>query len=976
MSTVSHRKDVWNEIQANGFENTSITTAMDILDDGDSLAHYGTPRHSGRYPWGSGDNPYQRSGNFYKSVQDLKKRGMSEKDIAKSYNMSTRDLRAKIANSKIEIQQGQTAELRKLTEKGYSLNAAAKRVGIPESTARNLMKGQGDKRLAMQQATANMLKEQVAKKKYLDIGAGTEKYLGISATKLDDTVKLLEEQGYTRHYIQVEQVGTGQKTTLKVLTKGDVPRKEVYDHQEDIRPVTDVYLDRDDDSWKNVKPPQSVDSSRIKVVYNEEGGINKDGLIQLRRGVDDISLGNAKYAQVRIAVDGTHYLKGMAVYGDDKDFPPGVDILVNSNKHVGTPAIVPGNPDAKQVFKPMKTLPDGSIDISNPFGASIKPDEKLRLVQREYTDANGEKHQSAINVVNEEGDWREWSKTLSSQFLSKQSPALAQRQLKQMYDQKKDEYDEIMSLTNPTVKQHLLESFADDCDASAVSLKAAALPGTASHAILPFPDIKENEIYAPNYKNGDKVVLIRYPHGGQHEIPELTVNNNFKPAKDIIGAAPDAVGIHPKTAGILSGADFDGDTVLVIPNNDHKISYKTDRTMSDELRSVRDFDPKERYPGYPGMKVLDNAAKQKKMGDVSNLITDMTIKGADDDEIARAVRHSMVIIDAEKHKLNWRQSYEDNRIAELKAKYQGMNERGQLKGASTIISRASSDQRVDERKEGEWRVDAEHPKGHRLYYDPETGEKLYTPTGRTYSKGKRLEDGTWQETSSGHKYQQISTKMAEAKDAYTLTSGGSKENPGHRMEAVYAEHANRLKALANQARKSYLATPDLKYDPEARKQYSQEVASLDHKLNEAKKNAPLERQAQLLANANIKRAMEANPGLKDDHDKLKKVKGKALTNARERVGAKKSRVIFTDREWEAVQKGAISNTKLKEILKNADLDDIKQRSMPRTWKGMSPAKISRAKAMMRNGHTQAQVAESLGVSVSTLLKAVNGKGGE
>lgn len=973
---MSHRKEVWNEIQRNGFENQSITTAIDILnDDPNAAEHYGTPRHSGRYPWGSGDNPYQHAGNFYKTVRDLKKSGMSEKDIAKSYDLSTRQLRAKLANSKIVIQQEQTAQLRKLVEKGYSVNAAAKRVGVTEPTARNLLKGQGDRRLAMQQATANMLKEQVAQKKYLDIGAGTEQYLGISATKLDDTIKLLEEQGYKRHYIQVEQVGTGQKTTLKVLTKDDVPWKEVNAHQTDIRPVTDVYLDSDTDEWKKVQPPQSVSPDRIKVRYNEEGGLQKDGLIELRRGVDDISLGNAAYAQVRIAVDGTHYLKGMAVYGDDKDFPPGVDIIVNSNKHVGTPALVKDNPDAKQVFKVMKTLPDGSVDISNPFGASIKPDDKLKLVQREWTDEKGEKHLSAINVVNEEGDWREWSKTLSSQFLSKQSPALAKQQLKQMYDQKKEEYDEIMSLTNPTVKQHLLESFADDCDASAVSLKAAALPGTASHVILPFPDMKENEIYAPNYENGTRVVLIRYPHGGQHEIPELVVNNNYKAARDILGNAPDAVGIHPKTAGILSGADFDGDTALVIPNGKQLISYKKDSTMSDALRSVRDFDPKEAYPGYPGMKVLDNASKQRKMGDVSNLITDMTIKGANDDEIARAVRHSMVIIDAEKHKLNWKQSYDDNRIAELKAKYQGMNERGQLKGASTIISRASSDERVPERKLGQWVVDAEHPKGHRVYIDPDTGEKLYTATGRTYAKGKRLEDGTWVETSSGHPHLEKSTKMAEAKDAYTLTSGGSKENPGNRMEAVYAEHANSLKALANQARKSLVETPDLRYSPEARKEYAAEVASLDHKLNEAKKNAPLERQAQLLANANIKRAIENNPGLSEDHDKLKKVKGQALTSARARVGAKKSRVLFSDREWEAVQKGAISSTKLKEILKNGDLDDIKQRSMPRTWKGMSPAKITRAKTMMRNGHTQAQVAEALGVSVSTLLKAVK-EGGE
>ena len=37
----------------------------------DILMHYGTPRHSGRYPWGSGENPYQRNGDFYESAAFL-----------------------------------------------------------------------------------------------------------------------------------------------------------------------------------------------------------------------------------------------------------------------------------------------------------------------------------------------------------------------------------------------------------------------------------------------------------------------------------------------------------------------------------------------------------------------------------------------------------------------------------------------------------------------------------------------------------------------------------------------------------------------------------------------------------------------------------------------------------------------------------------------------------------------------------------
>jgi hypothetical protein len=146
---------------------------------------------------------------------------------------------------------------------------------------------------------------------------------------------------------------------------------------------------------------------------------------------------------------------------------------------------------------------------------------------------------------------------------------------------------------------------------------------------------------------------VRYPHGGTFEMPELTVNNQNREARSILsdkvkGHARDAVGINSKVAARLSGADFDGDTVLVIPND--RRSVKT----SAPLKELKDFDPQKRYPGYEGMKVMSD--KQKQMGDVSNLITDMTILGANPAEIARAVKHSMVVIDAEKHKLNYKQS--------------------------------------------------------------------------------------------------------------------------------------------------------------------------------------------------------------------------------------------------------------------------------------------------------------------------------
>lgn len=886
----------------------------------DELYHYGTPRHSGRYPYGSGENPYQHESWFLNQVDDYRRQGLSETEIAQKMNMSTTEYRAKKSIALNEQRNADVAQALRLKDRGYSYSEIGRLMGKNESSVRSLLNPTLQTRSEMTTNTANILKENVEKKKYIDIGPGTEISMGVSSTKLKTAVEKLKDEGYTVHYIQVEQQGTGKKTTIKVLAAPGTTWKEVNAAKDNnqIKTVQD-YTEDGGITFRNVVPPESVDSSRILIRYNEEGGIDKDGCVELRRGVEDISLGNSNYAQVRIAVDGTHYIKGMAMYSDD--IPDGYDMVFNTNKHVGTP--MKGAKD-NTVLKPLKSDPD------NPFGATIKPISAGG--QRYYIGPDGEKHLSVINKVNDEGDWAKWSKTLSAQMLSKQSPSLAKEQLDIYYKDKEKEYNEIMKLTNPVVQKKLLISFADDCDASASHLKAAALPRQASHVILPFPNMKETDIYAPNYKDGERVVLIRYPHGGKFEIPELVVNNKNKEAKSILGNAPDAVGINPKVAARLSGADFDGDTVLVIPNNSGKVK------TSKALEGLKDFDPKEQYPYYEGMKTLSARNKQNEMGRVTNLITDMTIRGATPDELARAVRHSMVIIDAEKHKLDYKRSYEENGIAALKKKYQG----SEKAGASTLISRAGAETRVNQRKD-------------RYDIDPETGKKIYFETGENYTVTTK----TGKEKTIFR--QQTSTQMAEVDNAYSLSSGTV-------IESIYANHANRLKTLANNARKASLSIKDILYSPSARKIYAKEVASLNSKLNEALKNKPLERQAQMIAGNTVKAARRNNPDM--EADDIKKLRGQALAGARARVGAHKSVINISDKEWEAIQAGAVSKTTLEKILDNSNLDQVKQLATPRTDKVMSPGDISRARSLEASGRTQAEIADILGVSTTTLRKAL------
>lgn len=891
---------------------------MIIVDQ--ELYHYGTPRRSGRYPWGSGDNPYQHELGWLGTVNKMKDSGMTDVEIARALGISTTVLRARRSAEKDAIRARQATEALRLKDKGYSNAKIGEILGAPgapigESTVRNLLKSTLIQRANATANVAEVLRDAVKKHTYIDVGSGVEAYLGVSKTKLNTAVQMLKDEGYDTMKLYVDQLGTGFKTELKVLVPPGTDYGDMIKNRDKISlPIGDYYFEDRGMTKLGIEPPVSVNPNRVAVRYAEDGGTERDGVIQIRRGVEDISLGDSAYAQVRIKVGDGYYLKGMAMYSDD--LPKGVDLMFNTNKHKGTPMMGEGD---DTVLKHLKDDPD------NPFGASISK-------QRKYVGADGEMHLSAINIVNDEGSWADWKKTLSSQVLSKQPVPLAKKQLGLAYDEKKAEFDEIMSLTNPAVQKKLLESFADDCDSCASHLKAAALPRQQSHVILPFPGMKENEVYAPNYQDGETVVLIRHPHAGQFEIPVLTVNNNNKEAIKTLGKNPiDAIGINSKVAEQLSGADFDGDSVLVIPNKSGAIK------ASKPVRDLVDFNPSEYYPAYDGMpRVGPNTGfnKGQEMGKISNLITDMTIKGASQEEIVRAVKHSMVVIDAEKHNLNWRQSYDDNCISELQEKYQGKKGGG----ASTLISQASAEARVPQRK---MRTDI----------DPETGKKIYFETGETYinKQGKEVPLTT------------KTTRMAKVEDAYELSSGTLMEN-------AYADYANRMKALANEARKAYEAAPSQKYSPSAKKVYEKEVADLKAKLNTALKNAPLERQAQLYANLIVQAKKKANPSM--DYDDLKKIKSQALAASRARVGANKKRVQITSKEWEAIQAGAISNNLLVRILNNTDLDVIRAYATPKSSGGLSTSDISRAKALIASGHTQAEVAAQLGISTTTLFNAL------
>lgn len=999
-------------------------------------------RGSGRYPKGSGKNPFQHEaiGTFYNYATKMEKEGFTEKEIAESLGLTTTRYRSYKAIDGNNLRRQIVAYAKQRDSEGISREQIATEIREKfntdkykgESSVRSLLNGEAEARMNISMKTAENLKKLVDEKGTLDVGIGVEKELGITRTKLDEALDILSAEGYELYGGNLPQAtNKGQYTRVKILAKPGTEHKEIYKWDE-IGHITDYTSPDDGDTLlPTFQYPESMKSDRLKVRFAEEGGTKKDGLVEIRPGVKDLNLGEVNYAQVRILVDDKYYIKGMAVYGDPKDFPDGVDVIFNTNKSA-----------EKGKLGALKSAEDNlKKDPTNPFGSAIKmgidyPENYIHGGQSYYLDDDGKYKLSLINKRADAGDWEDWSKELPSQMLSKQPLKTIQRQLNLAEEYQEQEYKDILEISNPTIKRQMLNEFAGKCDRAAIDLKAAPFPGQKYQVILPLTTIKDDEIYAPNYEDGAELALIRYPHGGTFEIPIVKVNNRNKEGQKYIKPnAPDAVGISKNTADRLSGADFDGDTVMVIPLQPSKFKIESQHPLKDLVG----FDPKVEYQYSShdpnGGKWLDEEGNlhysrngieftpmkntQMEMGKISNLITDMTLKGASNDELARAVKHSMVVIDAEKHGLDWQQSEIDNGIAALKKKYQEKinPETGKISygGASTLISRAKSPAQIKERQPFAYmttdnklvtQIDPE--KG--LYMDektgvvyqrsdvrkrsvdPNTGKLLFTETGNYYkdvvykgSKGKIIKsrvvekDGElyYKDKESGE-FKKVTTEKIITKPVLqevplmSLYDDASVLSSGKPQEKAYVEYANKMKALANEARKEALSLEDIPYSKSAKDVYSEEVKDLIYQYNEAAKNAPRERHANMIADAQIKLYKQENPGMSEDEEMKKRTR--LLTAARAAVGAKRKQITISDKQWEAIMAGAISPNRLKEMMKYIDKSRLKQLATPYKNKdALSKNQISRMNTLLSKGYTIEEVAKLFGVSASTISKYSTGK---
>ena len=938
------------------------------------IGHLDDPpgRGSGRYGWGTGDNPYQHQNNFTNLVEKYRKEGMNDDDIAAlllGEHSRARDLKLELVLEQKRERHANAARALELYNGDCNGNVSevGRRMGINESSVRELLKPAIDEKQSKYLGTAEYLKDRIARSEsgIIEVGKNTEDLIGISTQTKMLAIRQLQDEGYTYTFVKLPQPTGKHETNTYVLASPDLTWADIQKNKFKMEPVLDFTPDGGK-TFKTVNPPTSLDSKRIYIRYKEDGGIDKDGVVELRRNVPDLNLQGENYSQVRILVDGKYYMKGMAMYADD--VPEGYDVIYNTNKKRGT-KVFPDNTVESAVFKHIKADPD------NPFGATIKP--ITAGGQYEYVDKDGKTKQSPINKVRSEGDWDDWNRKLASQFMSKQDIQLIKRQIDYSTVKKEAELDEIRSLTNPVIKQQLLFDYADQCDSDAVRLKTNGFKGSAFQVLLPITTLKNDEIYAPNYSNGDTVALVRYPHQGIFEIPILRVNNNNKDGKRLIGSnARDAVGINQYNADLLSGADFDGDTAVVIPLRSNNIKVK----YAPKLKQLEDYDYKSIYKLPDSAPPVKHNTMQTQMGIITNLITDMSVSGGVSmDEISRAVKHSMLVVDSEKHHLDWKQSKKDNRISELAAKYQ-LSENGHVGGASTIFSRASSEKYVPQRKEVNdlYKMSDEEKKAWKA------GKKVYHLTGKEVSDDKLIKDPSIMTEAELERYNAgkkvyrptgktkvVKEKVPEMKlydDAMELVR--DKNNP---KEVAYANYANKLKRLGEAARKEAREMEFKKADPSAKVTYAKEIESLDRKLRIAESNSPKERLAMAIANNKIREKMNDST-IEWDNEHKQREKARAMDEARALVGAKKEPVTITDKEWEAIQSNAVAPTKLRRIIKNTDQDAFKQRALPKNSRELSAAQKARIKAYAESGNlTNQQIAEAMGISASTVSRVIKGE---
>ena len=176
--------------------NPIVEEMLSILESSESdteLKHYGIKRRSGRYPWGSGEDGYQRGMDFYARYEALKKKGFSDKDIARELGMLDKDgnpstgiLRMERAYAKDLRNIYNIERARSLAEDGKGPTEIAKIMGVSrESTVRGWLDPGFEERTLKATNTAEFLQDMIYESEHgmIDVGKGAHIKLGLTETR-------------------------------------------------------------------------------------------------------------------------------------------------------------------------------------------------------------------------------------------------------------------------------------------------------------------------------------------------------------------------------------------------------------------------------------------------------------------------------------------------------------------------------------------------------------------------------------------------------------------------------------------------------------------------------------------------------------------------------------------------------------------------------------------------------------------------
>ena len=264
--------------------------------------HYGRGHldggNSGRYPWGSGENPYQRLESFmsiYKKLrsegmddeaigqiwgmpvaqaftqayQSLKKDyGLSRTDVAHLWGITTSELDAKQQIYTAQVDSMNLFKARNLKEHGYSNVKIAELMNTTEGSVRNWLSQDESRKQKIIDETTSVLRNAVKEKNYIQVGAGVEARLGITPTKMKAALALLKEEGYEVINVQVDQLGTGNKTTVKVLCPPGTTYRELKSKH-----IGDIQLPDDYISKENKNNSNQQEMNKIENISKESNDI-------------------------------------------------------------------------------------------------------------------------------------------------------------------------------------------------------------------------------------------------------------------------------------------------------------------------------------------------------------------------------------------------------------------------------------------------------------------------------------------------------------------------------------------------------------------------------------------------------------------------------------------------------------------------------------------------------------------------------